>query len=243
MPPDEAPSAMLLPVAGSGAELPGRSELALDACWSRIGVRGDSSCTELATQVHCRNCPAYARAGTLLLNRPLPMEYRREWTAHFSALKRRVAATDTSATLFRIGPEWLAVETLLVQEVAEDRPIHSLPHRRLGVVLGLVNVRGELVICVSLARLLQLAHDVTRDRARRSYHRLIVFNPEGGRFAFPVDEVQGVHRFNRDELQPPPATVARDRRSITHGLLAWRDHSVGFLDSEALCHSLNSRLS
>lgn len=243
MPPGDLTSTPAQPVARSGTGLPAPPQEELDACWSRVGVSGDGSCSELVTHVHCRNCPAYARAGARLLNRPMPVEYRREWTAHVAAPKPRAVATDSSVTLFRIGPEWLALDTLLVEEVAEHRPMHSLPHRRLGVVLGLVNVRGELVICVSLARLLQLGQDVARDPARRSFHRLIVFNPEHGRVAFPVDEVQGVHRFSRTELQPPPATVARDRRSLTLGLLTWRDHTVGYLDSAALGQSLNDHCS
>lgn len=231
------------PITGSVPGTMTSSAESLDACWSRVGVTGDASCPELATHIHCRNCPAYARAGALLLNRPLPPEYRREWTAHVAGLKQRAGATDSSATLFRIGNEWLALNTALVQEVAEHRPLHSLPHRRLGIVLGLVNVRGELVICVSLARLLQLDRDVNRERARRSYHRLIVFNPETGRFAFPVDEVHGVHRFNRAELQPPPATVARDQHTMTLGLLTWRAQTVGYLDGAALGQSLNEHCS
>src|SRR2546422_1979826 len=39
-----------------------------------------------------------------------------------------------------------------IAEVAERRVIHSLPHRRTGIVLGVVNVRGELLVCVSLGR-------------------------------------------------------------------------------------------
>jgi chemotaxis-related protein WspD len=38
-----------------------------------------------------------------------------------------------------------------LDEIVGPRPVHSLPHRRNPALLGLVNVRGELVICVSLA--------------------------------------------------------------------------------------------
>src|SRR5258706_152676 len=36
-----------------------RAPPAIDACWNRIGVRGDGSCPELARHVHCRHCPAF----------------------------------------------------------------------------------------------------------------------------------------------------------------------------------------
>jgi chemotaxis-related protein WspD len=207
--------------------------------------------------VHCRNCPVYARAGALLLNRPLPADYRRAWTAHYANAKRgtgngesgsafRVpgsAFNRTSVTLFRLGPEWLALETTLFQEVAEHRLLHSLPHRRQGVVLGLVNVRGELLICISLARLLALEDDAPPGRARPLPPRLMVVSADANRFAFPVDEVYGVHRFNREELQEPPATVARAGRAVSRGVFRWQAHTVGYLDSEALCANVNRSLS
>src|SRR3954468_13811615 len=129
-------------------------EVQLRNCWSQIGVHGDSTCPELKNFIHCRNCQVYSNAGAQLLDRPLPPNYRRDWTDHFARKKRTAAPAKISAVLFRIESEWLALPTQAFQEVAERRMIHSLPHRRAGLVLGLVNVRGELLICVSFSRLL-----------------------------------------------------------------------------------------
>src|SRR5207342_2805701 len=76
-------------------------------------------------------------------------------TARLYAADKQAASRGThSAFVFRVGNEWLAITTSVVDEVADLRAIHSLPHRRSGVVLGLANVRGELLVCVSLAQLL-----------------------------------------------------------------------------------------
>src|SRR5437870_1931260 len=121
----------------------------IQTCWQTIGVYGNGECQELKEFVHCRNCPVYSTAAQRLLDRPLPADYQREWTQHFSKKETPGKPVKTSAVLFRIGAEWLALPAQTFQEIAERRPIHSLPHRRLGVVVGLVNVRGELLICVS----------------------------------------------------------------------------------------------
>ena len=134
----------------------------IDTCWNRIGVHGDSSCPELQNFVHCRNCPVYSNAGVQLLDRPLPEQYRREWTEHFAQEKKAAEPAKGSALLFRLHTEWLALATQAFQEAAERRLIHSLPHRRSGLVLGLVNIRGELLICVSLSRLLGLERTAAR---------------------------------------------------------------------------------
>src|SRR5439155_15903933 len=155
-------------------------------------------------------------------------EYRREWTIHFAQEKKRAAPSKLSAIVFRINDEWLALPTQAFQEVAECRQIHSLPHRRQGIVLGLVNIRGELLICVSLGRLLGLDRVPRRPLAHTTYDRLLVASWDGSRLVFPVDEVQGIHRFQAQELREPPATVAKSQPNFSEGILVWREKTVGF---------------
>ncbi|MDW8307886.1 MAG: chemotaxis protein CheW [Verrucomicrobiales bacterium] len=125
-------------------------------CWRTIGVQGTATCVELQKFVHCRNCPVYSAAALQLLDRPLWPEYLREQTLHYAEPRRKTTPARLSVLVFRLGWEWLALPTVAFQEIVEVRFIHSLPHRRNGIVLGLVNVRGELIVCVSLGRLLGL---------------------------------------------------------------------------------------
>ena len=120
------------------------------------------------------------------------------------------------------------------------RPVHSLPHRNKGAVLGLVNVRGELLICISLAALLGL--ETVKDDHRASHNRLMVVNRDGCRFVFPVDEVHGAHRYDPRTLKAVPATVAKSTPTYTGGVLAWQEKSVGCLDDEALFSAFNRSL-
>ena len=218
------------------------SEVELRTCWSDIGVHGDGSCPQLKEFVHCRNCPVYSSAGVQLLNRPLPPAYRQEWTEHFSRKKKTAAPARISAVLFRIESEWLALPTPAFQEVAERRRIHSLPHRRSGLVLGLVNIRGELMICVSLSRLLGLEKQGRVAPRRGLFERLLVVNWEGSRLAFPVEEVHGILRFDAQELKEPPATVTKSSVSYTQGILPWQGRAVGFLKVEVLFPTLDRSL-
>ena len=171
-----------------------------EACWNDIGVQGNRACPKLEAVIHCRNCPVYSRAGLQLLDRPLLPEYRRAWTEHFAQKKALAAPAKTSALLFRISSEWFALPTPAFQEVAERRLVHSLPHRRQGIVLGLVNVRGELLICVSLAHLLGLDQSRRHASQHPTYDRLLVTQWDGHHFVFPANEVRGVHRFQAPEL-------------------------------------------
>ncbi len=212
-------------------------------CWNHIGVSGNQTCHELPRYIHCHNCPVYSAAAVRFLDRPLSAEDRRAWTQHYTPEKKIGAPAKTSALLFRLGAEWLALPTAAFQEIAERRVMHSLPHRRLGVVLGLVNVRGELIICAALTRLLGLESGPPTKRLRAVFDRLLVTDWGGQRFAFPVDEVHGVHRFHKTDLREPPANVARHGLTCTQGVFPWRSFAVGFLDADAVFAAFNRNLS
>ncbi len=237
----------LQPGSESAADRPA-PELALGpaveirACWNKIGVYGDGSCPELAKFVHCRNCTVFSNASLQLLDRPLPEDYRQAWTTHYAQKKQAAASGNVSAVLFRIAAEWLAFPTQVMQEVAEPRRVHSLPHRRQGIVLGLANVRGELLICISLGHLLGIEGLPGRERLRTAHHRLMVVSWDGVRLAFPVDEVQGTHRLQAHELRSPPATVAKANPNYTQGVLYWRERTVGFLNTDLVFSTLNRSL-
>jgi chemotaxis-related protein WspD len=217
-------------------------QVALSHCWSRLGVYGDASCAELARYIHCRNCPVYTAAALQLLSRPLPAGYRQECTAHFAHQRTSPEASTASAVVFRIASDWLAIPTQVLQEVAERRRVHSLPHRRNGIILGLANIRGELLLCVSLAHFLELENTASRETLQATYQRLLTVNWEGDRFAFPVHEVHGPHRFQCQDIKSSLATVARSKPVYTPKLVRWQQRTVGLLNPQLLFPTLNRNL-
>ncbi len=210
---------------------------AFNDCWNRIGVHGDRSCPELVAHAHCRNCPVYSASALRLLDREVPPQYVKELTAHFAEPKHVVEQNTHSALIFRIGVDWLALSAQALDEVAELHPVRPLPHRRNGIVLGLVNVRGELIICVSLGRLLNL--DDTSAGESSAQGRLIVMNHAGRRMAFPADEVLRMIRYRPQELGTVPATIAHVAANHTKGVLTWNDRLIACLDEHVLVRSLD----
>ena len=183
-------------------------------------------------------------AGALrLLDRESPEDYIREWTERIAQEKQTVETGTVSVAIFRIGVEWLALPTGIFQEVAEQCPVHTLPHRTGSAVAGLVNVRGELLVCVSLGKVLGLADESGATTKARIFKRLLVANRDGNRLAFPVDEVFGLHRYHPRELNAAPATLAQGKVSYTIGMLPWRDKTVGCLDDELLFYTLHKSFS
>lgn len=202
-------------------------DMAIDDCWNRIGLRGDRSCERLAEHVHCRNCPVYAGAAIRLLDR-----YALENDADTPAVDNRGGAEEAvgeAHLIFRIGEEWLALRTLALVEVAPAASVHSLPHQRSPVLLGVANVRGTLVACLSLAELLGLDTAPAAEAEGRRQPRMLILAAEGGPILTPVDEVEGIYPL---ALSAEPASGPRS--DLTRELLHWRSRSVRVLDHPAL---------
>ena len=213
----------------------------LNDCWKRIGVWGDASCPELEKFIHCRNCPVYSAAAVQSLDVAPPTGYAAEWSARLAGGKAEAETAQQSVVLFRMGIEWFALPTPVFSEVAEHRAVHSLPQRRKGLVLGVVNVRGALLVCVSLGRLLQVgrASDTEILTKHRSYGRLLVVRTDAGRLAFPVDEVHGIYHHAAQEAQPVPPRLDQASAAYLRGVLPWGDHLVLCLDEQLLFYTLN----
>jgi chemotaxis-related protein WspD len=183
-------------------------------------------------------------AAAQLLNREIPRDYQQQWTEIVAAAPSNVETNLQSAVVFRIGPEWLALSSTVVQEVAEKSVMHRLPHRSTGILKGIVNVRGEILLCVALDVLLRIEHPAgERSAVRRTEQRLLVCNRHGDRLAFLVDEVHGIHRYLARSLREVPATLARAEAKYTSGILPWRSNqSIGRLDDELVFYALNRGL-
>jgi len=218
---------------------------AINDCWNKIGVQGDGSCPELAKYIHCHNCPVYSAAAGAFLDRDLPANHLAEWTVHFAREKTAPEQNTLSTVLFRLGAEWFALPVTAFKEISEMKTIHSLPHRRDEFVLGLVNFRGELLVCISLARMLGVGEGLEIKPESRQADRpyLLIISDGNSRSVFPVDEVGGVHHFPAKEMKEVPATVAGAPVTYTAGVLAWRDQTVGYLDAGLLFHTLGKNLS
>jgi chemotaxis-related protein WspD len=200
----------------------------IDDCWNRIGTRGDGTCPKLAEHSRCLNCPVFEQAAARLLDRPLD-----------EADLAPAAAATQSALVFRIADEWLGLPTAALRQVDDIRPIHSLPHRRNRVVLGLVNIRGALTVAASLGELLHLDRASSgKYTSRNSYARMLVAAHRGEPVAFPVDEVEGVVRYAASSLLPVPTTLANASASHSRGVIAWNERTIGLLDTDRVFESL-----
>jgi chemotaxis-related protein WspD len=205
-------------------------------CWNRIGISGDRSCPELVKHIHCRNCPVFADAANRFFDRPAPSGYLADWAKLLAAPFKPAESKDLSLLIFRLRDEWLALLTEVVVEVTNPRPVHRIPHRSSDTLIGMVNLRGQLQLQVSLHGLIGVSPAETPLPAGKP--RLVVIKRGGHTWAFEADDVHGVYRFARGRLQTVPSTLANPANSFSQAVISWQGKSVGFLDDERVFDSL-----
>jgi chemotaxis-related protein WspD len=226
----------------------------LDDCWNRIGVFGDRSCPELLSCVHCRNCPVYSAAGRSLLERLPPDDYLQEWTTVLAETKRGSESSTLSADgsvvrsdqslsvmIFRLAGELFALPVGVFLEVASPFGVHSVPGRSNQLFLGMVNVRGEIMLAASLTNLLGLSVD--KGTGHHAAGRMAVAGTPAGKWVFPIDEIYGIYLFNRDDVKPAPVVISNADRSYTCGVFQWQNRSVALLDPDRIFSMLTTEIS
>lgn len=225
--------------------------LPLVDCWNHVGIRGDRSCPELAVHAHCHDCPVFATAARSFFDRPAPDGYLADWSRWLAAPDESSACGDDGETedhvvsgrgvallIFRLGTEWLALEAQTIAEVATPRPIHRVPHRTSAVFRGIVNLRGQILLCVSLHNLLGV------EGAGESSRLIVLRDRERSEtWAFAADEVIGVERVAAGALGGLPATLSNPAVGFGKAVVSWKGRSVDLLDDQRVLGALGSLFS
>jgi chemotaxis-related protein WspD len=141
------------------------------------------------------------------------------------------AAGTLSVGIFRLSGEWLALPGTLFKEVTQISVTHTLPHRSNNILIGLVNIRGEIQLCISLKALLGLeAADASRQNISPVvYERMVVVEREGSRIL-------------PEQIRNVPATVSKVPETYTKGIISWQGQSVCYLDDDLLFYTLTKKI-
>ncbi|VXC04899.1 chemotaxis protein CheW [Pseudomonas sp. 8O] len=214
------------------------SQTAVDDCWNRIGVFGDKRCPQLERHIHCRNCEVYGEAAIALLDR-YGSALERGDDDYAQSGTEEVQGAQRSLLIFRLGEQWLAIATRCLAEVMPVSPIHVLPHRNSRGLLGVTNVRGTLVACLSLAELLDLdTQQDARRGERRVIPRMLILESDSGPLVTPVDEVSGIQRIPVTRISSAKHDDKRAISRFTAGVLQWQEQSITLLDDEQLLQTM-----
>lgn len=197
---------------------------------------------------------------TTLLQRSIPAAVIKERTAQLRApLTQADQLNACSVLVFRLGQEWFALSADLCRQVLSPLVAHTLPHRSNSTLLGIVNVRGQMLLKVSFLAVLGLSatdasplDGMNKEKqldlhvATKVYPRMVVIEknlPAGHSdvWAFDVDELDGIHSISIDTLESPAAGVQTSPATCTRRVFLWQKRRVSLLDETQLFDALRRR--
>ena len=132
---------------------------------------------------------------------------------------------------FMLGDESYAFESSYVSEVYPLRDLTPLPCTP-PFVLGIVNVRGQILSVIDLTQLLDL-----RNREPGEGAKIIILNAQGSRLGVLADRLIGVRSIRTDQIQTSLVTLTGLRAELLKGV-----HSEGLAIMDAAAIISDPRL-
>jgi len=170
-----------------------------------------------------------ARAATEHAWIPNAEETKRILKARAQALAREPGKAKAADALeiveFMLAHEKYGVETSFVREIHPLTNLTPLPCTP-AFVLGVVNLRGEIVSVIDVKRLFELP-----EKGLTDLNKVVVLQSEAMRFGVLADAVLGVRRVPVAEIQPSLPTLTGIREQYLKGVSAER---TIVLDAEKL---------
>lgn len=161
-----------------------------------------------------------ARAATGRAWAPDAEETKRVLKARARALAREPAQAQAVDALevveFVLAHERYGVETSFVREIHPLTDLTPLPCTP-AFVLGVVNLRGEIVSVIDVKKFFDLP-----EKGLTDLNKVIVLQSETMRFGILADAVLGVRRIPAAEIQPSLPTLTGIREQYLKGVTAER---------------------
>jgi purine-binding chemotaxis protein CheW len=138
-----------------------------------------------------------------------------------------VSLTSGQYCGFKIDGEQFAISVEDVQEVIKPQPITAIPLAQ-NEIRGLINLRGQIVTCLSLKVLFGKT-----DQLDREYMNIIVKGKDG-LFALLVDEVTDIIDIDKSQLESTPSTISHHLKKYVSSVYKKRNGLVILLNVKNL---------
>lgn len=129
-------------------------------------------------------------------------------------------------TTFFLRGLYFGIDVTQVREVIRSQPLTRVPTAP-PVVLGLINLRGQIVTALDLRRRLALDGD---EAAPQPIH--IIVESEDGIVSLRVDEIGDVIEVDDALFEPPPPTLHGIGRELIRGAYKLPERLLLILDVE-----------
>lgn len=135
---------------------------------------------------------------------------------------------DEHVVIFRLGPEYFALDIQAVQEIVRVQPITSIPGSDEWVE-GITNLRGRVVPVVDLRR--RCGFELSPHTAET---RIVVVASGKGMVGLIVDAVSEVLRIPGEQVEPPSAIVSAPENAYLRGIAKLEDRLISLIELQGI---------
>jgi purine-binding chemotaxis protein CheW len=127
---------------------------------------------------------------------------------------------------FYVGEALCGMDILKVQEINKLIEMTRVPQAP-EYVLGILNLRGEIVTIIDLGKKLGLKSTELNHKTRN-----IIVNSNGEHIGLMVEQISDVIQVEWEKVEPPPANIGDVQGKYFTGVFKTADRLIGILDVE-----------
>lgn len=142
------------------------------------------------------------------------------------------SAESTGLLMFRLGQEWYAVPISMVREIHNEYSVTRIP-RVPDHILGVVNVRGEIVSVTDLGALIRVPSRTVLDTDGDMPSAIVVAN-EICVSALVVDEIGDIIDVAEEMIEPPLSTLDKAQAEFMSGSVFIDGLLIGVVNVEKI---------
>lgn len=139
---------------------------------------------------------------------------------------KNIDTSSVELATFYVGEALCGMDILKIQEINKLMEMTTVPQAP-NYVLGILNLRGQIVTIIDLGKRLGLS-SVTID----DFSRNIIVNSQNEHVGLLVSKIGDVVTADWDRVESPPANIGGIQGIFFKGVFKTDEHLIGILDAE-----------
>jgi len=142
--------------------------------------------------------------------------------------ENKILEYDFKMVTFKLGGEYYGIDIMYVKEILKAKKFTLVPNA-LEFVLGVFNLRGEIMPIIDLAKMFHI-----ESQNQSELKSIIIIKVDNLLIGLVVDEISHVVPLRRADIQPPSPLLGTINERYIEGVVELNDKLYVVLDTEAI---------
>ena len=146
---------------------------------------------------------------------------------------KKVVEYDFRMVSFKIGHEYFGINIMNVKEILKENKFTRVPNA-LDFVIGVLNLRGEIISVIDLAKMFHLDILEEQDEEKNKLRSIVVIKVEDLLIGLVVEQIQRVISFRKDDMQPPSPLLGKINEKYIEGVAEINERLYVIFNTDAI---------